>query len=56
MEGKSWTSIVQLVERSPSLTITCVDMHATLELRRWRQQGQKVKLILLSILEGYMAI
>lgn len=53
-EGKSWASIAQLVECSPSMT--CVDVYATLELRRWRQQGQKVKLILLSRLEGCMTI
>lgn len=35
-EGKSWASIAQLGECSPSVTVTCVDMHATLELRKWK--------------------
>lgn len=33
-EGKNWASIAQLGECSPSVTVTCVDMQATLELRR----------------------
>lgn len=56
LKGKSWASIAQLVKCLSSMTVTCVDVHATPELRRWRQQGQKVKVTLLSILEGCMTL